>query len=119
MSISSKQRRLGRVVVTTTHEYDDSPDIPHLGEWSKFQYPGKGEVLIHRAEGVGLGSDGLWRDIKGRIQPEPEPLDSYGREYRFTFHNDSGGSVKYALQDSARLESLNDGHWSFIGITTK
>ena len=106
----------GRVVVSIAHEIDTDPDTSWLGEFSGYQEPRtKSQKLVHLASGLVLDHHGIWRDERGRIAAEPEEY-RHSRDYEYTFHNNGHEKIKYALQDSRRLEDINNGNIGFIGI---
>ena len=106
----------GRVQVTIEHVNDYDADTSWLGEFSAYQEPrNKEQKLVHLASGLVLDHHGIWRDERGRIAPKPEEY-RHSHEWQYTFHNNGHDEIKYALQDSKRLEDINNGNIGFIGI---
>ena len=110
------QRHIGAVVVTAWAEYDNYGDSSWLGVFCNFRQPAnKEEKLVHRESGSVLDHTGIWRDSRGRLVAAPD-VRSHSREYQFTWHDNGHERIKYALQDSNRLEALDNGSWSFVGV---
>jgi len=99
---------IGNVTLQVKLDIDSDTDLSYLGKFSNFQYPKLGEKLVHRDSQSVMGHDFIWRDENGRIVPEPEE-PHYANEYQYTFHDNAHEKIKYALQDSKRLEDYNNG----------
>lgn len=108
-------RSIGNVQIIIEKIADYDGDYSYLGEYCYFKQPSKNQQLVHRYSGKILDSSGLWRNAKGQIQSEPE-TNSPRMEYDFTFHDNGYDRLLYALQDSRRMDALNNGDWMFIGV---
>lgn len=109
---------IGSVNVSVTRAVDVYPDASYLGALGNYREPSnKEQFLVHRCTQRVLGVDGIWRDAKGRIQPEPDYHDRYSREYEFIFVDGRASNIKEALQDAQRLEDLNDGDWCYLFLS--
>lgn len=110
-------RNYGRVTLTIGTEADYSPDYSYLGEFSNYKHPRTiDEKLVDRRKGIALDHRGIWRNERGHIQPAPEILRG-GGEYQYTFHSNGCDRVKYALEESARMEELERGNWYYLGVS--
>ena len=93
--------------IRIVHKTDENPDYSFMGEYVDIPEAG---VIVRR---LGI----FWEDM-----PEDQEVPQRGREYRF-FKPYAGGEKvgtedykKYGMQDFKRMESLNRGHWFFMGI---
>ena len=107
---------VGRVTLTVQREIDTDPDTSWLGQFCNYREPmNENQKLVHLRSGLVLDHHGIWRDNLGRIQAAPEEYQS-GRDYQYTFHDNGHDKIKYAVQDSQRLEQINMGNIGFYGI---
>jgi len=110
--------------ITVKALYDDTPDTSFLGEYTDDMEPG----VIVRQDGEFYEKlpAKMERDIDGTFLCKGEPeVPPRGREYR-GFRPYAGGEkvgtkdyYKYGMQDYKRMEGLERGDWSFIGIMAK
>lgn len=96
--------------ITIVHAIDDNPDTSFLGEYTDDLQEG---VIVRQ-------HDEFFEKL-----PEEDRYPDKGRNYR-GFKPYAGGEkigtpeyYKYGKQDYDRMESLNNGNWSFIGIYAK
>lgn len=101
--------------------YDESPDISWLGEYT--DNLGPGVIIRDYDEFYEKIPTEMERDDYGQFIGKADPeLPSMGREFR-GFKPYAGGEkegtkdyYKYGMQDYRRMEGLERGDWSFIGI---
>ena len=116
---TKKVHQIGRVSVVVKHILDTDADYSDLGEFCGYQEPSNAEEkLVHISTGSVLDHKGIWRDERGRIVAAPESYP-YSREWEYTFHNNGHEKIKYALQDSKRIQDLNNGYWNYFGIVAE
>lgn len=96
--------------ITLVHEFDNSPDTSCLGEYTDDLQEG---VIVRQ-------HDEFFEKL-----PEEDRYPDKGRDYR-AFKPYAGGEkvgtkeyYEYGMQDYKRMESLNNGNWSYIGIYAK
>ena len=108
------EKNIGRIRMTVRREYDEDPFFDHLCKGCDYREPKtKDEKLVHKS-GVVLDHKGIWRNELGRLVTAPEVRG--GRTYEFTFHNNGHEKIKYALEDRRRMDELNRGKWSYLGV---
>ena len=111
---------IGNVKVTAKRVYEDQPDTSWLGEFSNYKEPqNKNQKLVHLDTGVVLDHHGIWRDSMGKIQATPDTSYKYNWRYEYTFHDNGHEKIKYALQDSRRLEDINSSNICFLGLVVE
>lgn len=110
-------RQIGRVhiIIKTVYDEDGYSSLDWLGQFSNYREPQtENQKLVHRSTGRVLDHTGIWRDSRGRIVETPEE-NRYANEMQNTWHNNGHEKIKYALQDSKRLEDFENGYWSMLG----
>jgi hypothetical protein len=112
-----RQLNIGTIKLTISVGIDSDPDSSYLGHFCDFRYPtGSGQKLVHIESQTVLGADGLWRNERGQIVSAPAE-DGYSRNYKYSWHDNDHTKIKYALQDSQRMEDYASGILCAYGIT--
>ena len=112
-------KKLGNVELIVEAGIDEIGDCSYLGEFSDYRVPrSPDEKLVHRRTGSILDHNEMWRDERGRLVSTPL-MESYRRDYQFTFHDNGHTKLHYAVADHRRLEALNRGAWCFLYIEAK
>ncbi len=107
--------------IAIRHTIDDNPDTSWLGEFTDDLEPGV--IVRDYGEFYEKLPAEMERDFDGKFVGKGEPeVPPRGREYRGFRPYASGEKVgtkayyKYGMHDHKRMEGLNNGDWSFIGI---